>query len=639
VSGLGPEIVDGGISYYLTGDESLVSSDRQTTIMPFLMAGDREQADANIGEVLEVVEAANEQGEFEVLIAGSASISEDFGNQAKKDLTTGEVFGIPIALVVLVLVFGALGAAIIPLILGVLSIVVAIGITTAFGQIIPFSFFVTNVITMIGLAVGIDYSLFVISRYREERERGLDKMEAIRASGATASRAVFFSGSMVVFALLGLLIVPTTIFRSLAAGAIIVVTVSVLVSLTLLPAILGLLGDKVDALRLPFVGRKRKRDSELSSAPSAALRTGPSAPLRTGPLSLFRTGPLAVFKAGFWDGIARLVMRFPALSMVGAGALLIGLAIPYFDINTGSAGVSSLPDGSDTKEGFEVLQEEFSFGIVSPFEIVVDGDADSDGVLDGIARLEETLAGDPLFGPTFATVNEAGDLTLIETPVNADPRGGDASDALGTLRDDYIPAAFEGSGAKVLVGGVTANNVDYVKVTDEFTPIVLAFVLGLSFLLLTVVFRSLVVPLKAIVMNLLSVGAAYGMMVLVFQRGWGNEILGFQQSDTIEAWVPLWMFAILFGLSMDYHVFLLSRIRERFAETKDNTESVAFGLKSTAGIITGAALIMTSVFAGVAMGDLVMLQQMGFGLGVAIMLDATIGRRCRNAGPRTSMNI
>jgi RND superfamily putative drug exporter len=261
VYGLGPEVVDGGGNYYLTGDESLVSSDRQTTIMPFLMAGDREQADANIGEVLAVVESANEQSQFEVLIAGGASIREDFSKQAEEDLTTGEVFGIPIALVVLLLVFGALSAAMIPLVLGVLSIVVAIGVTTAFGQIVPFSFFVTNVITMIGLAVGIDYSLFVVSRYREERERGLDKMEAIHASGATASRAVFFSGSMVVFALVGLFIVPTAIFRSLAAGAIIVVTVSVLVSLTLLPAVLGILGGGCRSSDV----RARRRLSEADS--------------------------------------------------------------------------------------------------------------------------------------------------------------------------------------------------------------------------------------------------------------------------------------------------------------------------------------------------------------------------------------
>jgi RND superfamily putative drug exporter len=595
ISGLGPEIVAGGANYYQTDDETLVSADRHTTIMPFVMAGDENKADSNIGKLLSVVEDAERGSSFEVMIAGGASINEDFSKQTERDLATGEIFGVPIALVVLVLVFGAFSAAVIPLVLGGISIVVAIGITTAFGQIIPFSFFVTNVITMIGLAVGIDYSLFVVSRYREERQRGLDKAEAIRAAGATASRAVFFSGFTVVLALLGMFIVPTTIFRSLAGGAIIVVIVSVLISLTLLPAVLGLAGDKVNSIRLPFIGRKM-------------MEHDPDKP------------------GGLWYRATRLVMRFPALSLVGAGALLIGLAVPSFDLNTGTAGVSSLPDGAQTKEAFTVLEEEFSFGIVSPFEIVIDGDVHSEDVQDGVARLEETLSTDTRFGPTQTTVNESGDLALIETPVNADPQGEDAIEALKVLREEYIPLAFTDVAAEIVVGGATATNQDYVSVTDEFTPWVLVFVLGLSFLLLTVVFRSLVVPAKAIIMNLLSVGASYGLLVMVFQRGWGNEILGFQQSDTIEAWVPLWMFSILFGLSMDYHVFLLSRIREHFAHTKDNTESVAVGLKSTAGIITGAALIMTSVFAGVAMGDLVMFQQMGFGLGVAVILDATVIR-------------
>lgn len=595
ISGLGPDVIAGGASYYQTGDETLVSEDRHTTIMPFVMAGDESEADSNIGRVLDVVDEAEEGNSFDVLIAGGASINDDFSKQTERDLATGEFFGVPIALAVLVLVFGAFSAAIIPLVLGGISIVVAIGITTAFGQIIPFSFFVTNVITMIGLAVGIDYSLFVVSRYREERQRGLDKDDAIRAAGATASRAVFFSGFTVVLALLGMFIVPTTIFRSLAGGAIIVVIVSVLISLTLLPAVLGLAGDRVNSIRIPFLGRKM-----MEHDPDKA--------------------------GGLWDRGTRLVMRFPALSLLGAGALLVGLAVPSLDLNTGSAGVSSLPDGAQTKEAYLVLEDEFSFGIVSPFEIVVDGDVGSDDVQGGVARLQETLSTDPRFGPTQMTVNESGDLALIEAPVNSDPRGEVAIEALKKLREEYIPLAFADVAADILVGGSTATNQDYVNVTDEFTPWVLVFVLGLSFLLLTFVFRSLVVPAKAIIMNLLSVGASYGLLVLVFQRGWGNEILGFQQSDTIEAWVPLWMFSILFGLSMDYHVFLLSRIREHFAQTKDNTESVAHGLKSTAGIITGAALIMTSVFAGVAMGDLIMFQQMGFGLGVAVLLDATVIR-------------
>src|SRR3990172_5753291 len=551
VAALGPDVIEQGASYYQTGDESLVSADRRTTILPFVMAGDEDEADENIDDVLAVVRGVDGVEGFRVLITGGASVNKDIQEVSESDLQTGEAF--------------------------------------------EFSFFATNVITMMGLAVGIDYSLFVVSRYREERSRGREKLEAIATAGATASRAVFFSGMTVVLALLGILIVPTTIFRSLAAGAIIVVIVSVLVSLTLLPALLGILGDKVDALRLPFTGRR-------------VVHEGGSSP------------------NGFWDRVTRTVMRHPVISLVATAALLIALAVPYIDIQTGSAGVATLPDGRQSKEGFLVLEEDFSFGLVTPAEIAIDGDVNGPQVQQSIGRLEAGLAEDPSFGRATVQVNDSGDLALFSVPVSGDPSSGEAGAAIERLRGEYIPRAFPSVDAGVYVTGIAARQLDYLHVTDSYTPIVLAFVLGLSFVLLTVVFRSLVVPLKAIVMNLLSVGAAYGLLVLVFQKGVGNELFGFQKVDIIEAWVPLWTFSILFGLSMAYHVFLLSRIRERFIQTNDNSESVAFGLRSTAGIITGAALIMAGVFGGIAAGQLVMFQQMGFGLAVAVLLDATIVR-------------
>ncbi|MEX1158785.1 MAG: MMPL family transporter, partial [Thermomicrobiales bacterium] len=595
ISALDDDIVLGGTNYYQSGDETLVSQDRHITIMPFAMAGDELDADDNIGEVLSITDAANEEdGSFLVMVSGGASINHEVQHIAEQDLTKGEMIGVPIALVVLVLVFGALTAAVVPIVLGFVSILVAVGLTALFGQVFQFSFFVTNVITMMGLAVGIDYSLFIVSRYREERALGLAKAEAIHAAGATASRAVFFSGMTVVFALLGMLLVPSTIFRSLGAGAIIVVIVSVGVSLTLLPAIIGLLGDRINSLRVPFVGRAiGKADHE----------------------------------GGVWDRITRAVMRYPVVSLVAAVGVLIALAVPYLDINTGSAGVSTLPRNTDSYEAFSLLQEEFNFGAIAPTDIVIsDGDVTRPDVQDGIERLRASLAGDPLYGePTFETSPD-NSIGLLSVAINADPTSDTATEAVRDLRGELVPAAFEGVDAEVLVGGRTASQIDYVDTTGDFTPIVFVFVLGLSFVLLTIVFRSLVVPLKAMLMNLLSVGASYGALVLVFQKGFGNELLGLQQVDVIEAWVPLWTFSILFGLSMDYHVFLLSRIRERFNKTGDNTESVAFGVRTTAGLITGAALIMASVFGGVALGDLVIFQQMGFGLAVAVILDATIVR-------------
>jgi RND superfamily putative drug exporter len=595
IYGLGPGVIASGTNFYQSNDDSLVSQDRHTTILPFVMTGDHEEAEDNIPQVLDIVRESDGAGGFDALITGSASINEETQEQAQTDLERGESVGIPIALVVLLLVFGAVVAAVIPLALGVISILIAIGLSALLGQAFELSFFITNVITMVGLAVGIDYSLFIVSRYREERNRGLDKEEAIAAAGATASRAVFFSGMTVVLALFGMLLIPSTIFRSVGAGAIIVVLVSVAVSLTLLPALLGLLGDRVNALRIPFVGR------------GAAMADHEQ-------------------RGGFWDRMTRLVMRYPLVSLITASALLVALAAPYLWINTGSAGVSTLPDGLQAKEGFHVLERDFSFGLVTPAEVAIEGDVNGSQVRGGIERLEAVLAAHPEFGEPTLTANEAGDVALLSIPVKGDTTGKGTLESVRLLREEYVPQSFGGVDARVLVGGQSAQTLDYINTTTNSTPIVFLFVLGLSFVLLTIVFRSLVVPAKAIVMNLLSVGAAYGALVLVFQEGVGNELLGLQKVEIIEAWVPLWTFSILFGLSMDYHVFLLSRIRERFDSTHDNRESIAFGLRSTAGIITGAALIMAAVFLGVALGDLVMFQQMGFGLGVAVLLDATIVR-------------
>ncbi|HSP56551.1 MAG TPA: efflux RND transporter permease subunit, partial [Dehalococcoidia bacterium] len=339
VNALGIGVIASGADFYQTGDPSFVSADRHTTILPFTMAGDHHAAEDNINQVIDVVKRADGVDGFHVIVAGGASINEDFHTQSEKDLQTGEAFGIPLALTILVVVFGALVAALIPVILAVISIAVALGITALLGQLFQLSFFVTNVMTMMGLAVGIDYSLFIVSRYREERAKGLEKMDAIRASGATASRAVLFSGLTVVLALTGMLIVPSTIFKSLAAGAIIVVIISVLVTMTLLPAIIAILGDRVNSLRVPILGRSLARNE-------------------------YHDG-----EGGFWDRFTRIVMRYPVIALVVSAAILIAAAVPLMDIHTGSAGVTTLPNNAPTKEGFRILEDEFSFGIVTPAEV------------------------------------------------------------------------------------------------------------------------------------------------------------------------------------------------------------------------------------------------------------------------------
>jgi RND superfamily putative drug exporter len=311
--------------------------------------------------------------------------------------------------------------------------------------------------------------------------------------------------------------------------------------------------------------------------------------------------------------------------VLGAG-ILVAAAVSYFNINTGFAGVSTMPEDAPSRQAFEILASEFSGGLSSPVQVVVDGDATSPEVKGAIDELQQLVDRDGMFGPTRVEVNEAADAAVVSFPIDADPYSEAATSSIASLRDEYVPDAFDNVDAEVLVGGDTAFNADFFALADRYTPIVFSVVLGLSFLLLMIVFRSIVVPLKAIVLNLLSVGAAYGLVVLVFQEGVGADLFGFQQVETIEAWLPLFLFSILFGLSMDYHVFLLSRIRERFDETRNNAESVAYGLRTTGGLITGAAAIMVAVFGGFAAGDLVALQQTGFGLAAAVLIDATLVR-------------
>ena len=584
-------LVEQATSFYEIGDPGLVSADGDTTILPVVLAYDDKNATDEIAPLVDLVKDADEAEGFQVLTAGNASINHEGNEISERDAQRGEMIGVPIALIILLLVFGAVLAAGIPLLMAIVSIVIAIGTVTVIGEAFELNILVVNIITMIGLALGIDYSLFIVHRYREELRAGLDKHEAIAKAGATSSRAVLFSGGTVVVGLMGMMLIPANVYRSLATGSVTVAIFSVLAALTLLPAILSLLGDKINALRLPLLGRGG--DDEGS----------------------------------FWGRTARMVMARPIVSIVLVVGLLVAATIPYFTINVGLPGVSTFPEDADSRAAFEILTEDFSAGLLSPTEIVVEAPDVSDAdVQAGIERLTAALDDDPIFGPVTTEVNDARDLEVVSALIAADPFEEAAYDAIDRLRDDYVPAAFAGVDAEVLVGGDSAVADDMFSMIADYTPIVFTFVLGFSFILLLVVFRSIVVPIKAIVMNLLSVGATYGVLVLVFQHGVGNEILGLRQTETIAAWLPLFLFAVLFGLSMDYHVFLLSRIRERFDQTGDNRESVAFGVRNTAGIITGAAAIMVAVFSGFAMGDLVDLQQTGFGLALAVLLDATIIR-------------
>ena len=339
---------------------------------------------------------------------------------------------------------------------------------------------------------------------------------------------------------------------------------------------------------------------------------------------------------GFWEFITAKVMKYPVISVLAVGIPMVIATYFYFDIETGLNGVDVFPEGTQTRDAFFVMEEKFSFGLVNPTEIVVDGDLADPQVQEGMQNLALLLHQDPVFqllppdpigSPEVVwTPSPSGDLALLMVVIPGEPSSRPAVDAVNALRDSHIPTAFGGAPAEVLVGGVTAVTADVFEITERYTPIVFAFVLGFSFIILMLVFRSIVIPIKAVFMNLLSVGTAYGLLVLVFQKDLGTGLLGFQHAEVIDVWIPLFLFSILFGLSMDYHVFLLSRIKERYDQTKDNAEAVAYGLRSTAGIITGAALIMVAVFGAFASGKTIINQQVGFGLSVAVFLDATLVR-------------
>jgi putative drug exporter of the RND superfamily len=576
-------------TYYASGDQRLISRDRDATALLVALGAD---ADADVAGVVDAVQSLDADPGYEAAVTGEFTFDADSEQLSLDDLRKGELFfGAPAALVVLLLVFGSVVAGLVPLLLAILSILVALALTALVGQVVELSIFIQNMIFGMGLALGIDYSLFILSRFREERGEGREKIDAIAAAGATASRAVVFSGGAFVLAMFGLELVPNTIMRSLATGAILVGIVSVLAALTLLPALLSLLGDRVNALRIPFFGRAA-----------------------------------AGSESRFWSRVVRAVVHRPVVSLAAAVVLLLAAAAPLIGLDTGSTGISTFPDRFESKQGYLLLNREFPGETTDPVRIVLDGNADSPQVQAAVRRLEAQLARRQIFSEPSERTAPGGDLIEITVPVAGDSVSTEAVAAVRDLRSDLIPAAFAGADAEVLVTGETAEEIDYYDVMSSWLPPVFVFVLGLSFILLTVAFRSVVVPATAIAMNLLSVGAAYGLLVIVFVKGIGNEIFGFQQVDIVEAWVPLFLFAVLFGLSMDYQVFLLSRIRERFVRTGDNVDAVSFGVGSTARLITGAALIIIAVFAGFARGDLVMFQQMGFGVAIALFIDASIIR-------------
>jgi putative drug exporter of the RND superfamily len=595
---VGTDVIRGARSWFLDGDAALVSADRRATLVPLVV----HDAPRHAAALREALRQATQGSALQATMIGQASVGLDYRKLADEDLRAELTLGLPAAAVVLLVVFGTVVAALLPLLVAGAALVVALGVVVLVGQLTPVYFLVSNMVVMMSMAVGIDVALFMLARWREERAAGRSLGAAALRSAGSSGRAIVWSGATVAVALLGLLLVPTNVFQGLALGAIVAVGVAVLAALSLLPALLMLLGRHVEAGRLPWPG-------------SAAL----PAPEARDPAQ--RTLPLAV--------------RHPWASALFAVGVLVALAAPALGLKIGFAGIETLPPSVAARQAFERLQQSFQVGGLAEAEVVVvrpAGTAEqAAAVQTSVLKLRSLLGADAGFlgSRIEERSNPAGTLRLLSVPMPGDAEDPAAQAAIERLRAQWVPQAFAGlaaQGVEVRVGGLAAGYVDFFALIRSHAPWVMAAVLASSFVLLALAFRSLLVPLKAIVLNLLSVAAAYGALVLVFQHGIGASLLGFQSGVVVEAWIPLFLFAVLYGLSMDYHVFLLSRMRECFDATGDNTLAVVTGLRSTARVIGGAAMIMVAVFAGLAAGQLVMFQQIGFGLAVALLLDASLVR-------------
>jgi uncharacterized membrane protein YdfJ with MMPL/SSD domain len=573
-----------------------ISPDRHSALVAFDLPGDEMKTHMSVaGPLAAVTAAARAHPKLVIAEAGDASTARGIEQSFADDLHKAESTSMPITLLILVLAFGALVAAGVPLLLAVTGVAATLGLVGPISHIAPVDQTISNVILLIGLAVGVDYSLFYLKRVREERAVGRVNGAAIEAAAATSGRAVLVSGITVMIAMGGMFLGGSPTFSSLATGTILVVAVSVLGSLTVLPAVLSALGDRVEKGWLPLRNR---------------LRRPPSA-------------------HGTWSQIVERVLRRPVLSALVSGGVLVALAIPALGMHISMPGTESLSRGIPVVRSHDRIQQAFPSQSTPVTVVVKARNVTTAAIARSIQRLDAAASQHRDLFTGRATVEISRDRTVARISIPASGTGIDSTShrMLAMLRDKLIPAAFAGAaGASVMVGGATAQTADFNASLATHTPLVFAFVLIAAFLLLLMTFRSVVIALKAIVLNLLSVGASYGVLVLVFQNGWGEKLLGFHSNGTIVAWLPLFLFVVLFGLSMDYHVFILSRVREAYDSGMSTERAVAHAIGKTAGVVTSAAAVMVAVFALFGTLSNIGLKEMGVGLAVAVLLDATIVR-------------
>jgi uncharacterized membrane protein YdfJ with MMPL/SSD domain len=575
-------------------DGDQISADGHAAIVRFDIRGDPDKAAGKIGPVLAAVEKTKAEhpalfiGEF-----GAASAEKGIGDSIARDFERAGLFSVAVTIAILVIAFGALVAAGIPLLLALSGVLATLGLLAVPSHIWPVDDNTSAVVLLIGLAVGVDYSLFYVKREREERAAGRSEGAALAAAAATSGRAVLVSGLTVLVAMAGMFVTGDKTFGSYAMATMMVVAIAVLGSLTVLPALLSRLGDGVNRVRIPVLHRLQR--------PSGGRG---------------------------WGWVLDRVLRRPALSAVVSAGVLLALALPALQMKTVVPGAEAFPKNLEPVKVYNRLQAAFP-GEPAPAVVVVKtSSVDNPQVQDAIRKLRTRgLASGQFHEPVTLAVNRSRTVARLELPIAGS--GSDAASyaALSTLRRDIVPRTVGSlDSAEAGVTGDTAISKDFGDSMHRSAPLVFAFVLAFAFVLLLAAFRSIVIAVKAIVLNLLSVAAAFGVLVLVFQHDWAKGILGFDYSGGVMAWLPLFLFVILFGLSMDYHVFILSRIREAYDKGMKTEDAVAHGIKTTAGVVTSAAVVMVFVFSIFGTLSLIMMKQFGVGLAAAVLIDATLVR-------------
>ncbi len=588
-------LVPGGLALAPHGAHGLISHDGRSALVTFTVAGNPDNADQTVTAAQHAVAAVQARYPgLRIAEAGEASVDRATNDIVSADFRHAEVTSVPITLVLLLVVFGALIAAGIPLLLAGTAVATAISLLAIPSRWLPVGSTTSSVVLLVGMAVGVDYSLFYLRREREERAAGTGKDEALRIAAGTSGRAIVVSGLTVMISLAGLFVTGIDVFTGFAIGTILVVGVAVLGSLTALPAMLSLLGTWVDRGRIPFLGRRR----------TAARRSR------------------------LWDALVRRVVARPVLWGGAAALALLALAVPAVSMRLTDPGLHDLPTSIPVVRDLLATQHAFPGG-PAPAEVVVTGqDLSGQPVRQAVAALQGRAGtSGPLREPVTATLLGHGQVLVVAVPLAGDGTNPTSVSALTTLRDHALPATLgRVSGISYAVTGITAGNQDFSARLHSRAPVVFAFVLGLAFLLLVLTFRSIAIPLMSIGLNLLSVGAAYGLLTLIFQDGHLHVLLGFSPYGGIVPWMPLFLFVLLFGLSMDYHVFILSRIRELRLRGLTTRAAITDGIGASAGVVTSAAVIMVAVFSIFATLSVIEFKMFGVGMATAVIIDATVVR-------------